>query len=218
MRLQNRVVFFSTRQLVLDTFTFAHSETLSVKLRALWFQRADDGSRAAKRRNLVGEAERSRHRGRRCPWAARTKPGPPNRCTKPGRAALRRGRRWGGRPGRSRALPNVVRSPGRAARRRGRRWGGRPGRSRALASFGFGIFLPVLLGECPKRMPAADGRRRRARDGSPARPLVHDTVREFGPHPVFGFRSNSCKGWRPEPRTRKQGRLYHERGHAVHRR
>ena len=92
MRLQNRVVFFSTRQLVLDTFTFAHSETLSVKLRALWFQRADDGSRAAKRRNLVGEAERSRHRGRRCPQAARTKPGPPERCTKPGRAALRRGR------------------------------------------------------------------------------------------------------------------------------
>ena len=125
--------------------------------------------------------------------SAATKRGPPQLRTTFGRARLRPGR-------------HVPRSPLR------------PRRSAALASFGFGIFLPVLLGECPKRMPAADGRRRRARDGSPTRPLVHDAVREFGPHPVFGFRSNSCKGWRPEPRTRKQGRLYHERGHAVHRR
>ena len=73
-------------------------------------------------------------------------------------------------------------------------------------------------GECPKECPppmaVGGGRGMGVRPG----PWCIDTVWEFEPHPVFWFRSNSCKGWRPKPRTRKQGRLYHERGHAVHRR
>ena len=80
------------------------------------------------------------------------------------------------------------------------------------------VYSFPFFGRVPKRMPAADGRRRRARGGSSKRPLVLGHRLVVWTPSRFWFRSNSCKGWRPEPRTRKQGRLYHERGHAVHRR